>query len=142
MSVVPPERVYQRVLHWADRDAVTGCLVSRYSVASHGYAQVGWIEAGVRTVTLCHLVVWRFTEGLVPKGMTVDHTCHNRRCAERSHLRLLTNLQNARRNGPGDWALDGSCKHGHDEKFWKPKEDGVRTKGYCSECRKRYYRPH
>lgn len=108
---ISPERVYQRVIHWADR-ADSGCLVSRYSVGSHGYAQVGWVEDGRKTVTLCHRVVWEHVHGPVPVGMTVDHVCHNARCVEESHLRLLSNFENARRTNGRDWPL-GECANGH-----------------------------
>jgi len=107
-----PTRVYERITHWAERDEATGCLVSKYSTGSHGYAQIGWHEAGSRTVTLCHLALWRYEEGPIPDGYTVDHECKNKRCVERSHLRLLTNHENARRTHGRDWPL-GYCVNGH-----------------------------
>src|SRR5262249_31460359 len=109
-----PERVYQRLIHWADREEPTGFLVSRYSVGSHGYAQIGWQEGGHRTVTIAHRALWIYVHGEIPEGMTVDHICRVRRCVEITHLRLLTNSDNGRRNHPdyGDWPL-GQCRHGH-----------------------------
>lgn len=101
-----------RVLDNIDRDPGTLCLISRYSVASHGYAQVGWQEHGSRFVTLAHRVAWVGTHGPIPENMTVDHLCHNRKCVNVGHMRLLPNFENARRNGPGDWPLD-QCKNGH-----------------------------
>lgn len=121
---------HQRIMDRSDLND-DGCRISRYSVGSHGYAQA-W--DGV-TVVLAHRIVWEWHHGPIPEGMTVDHICHAQKCVEIEHLRLITNLQNARRNGPGDWPLDGTCKHGHDESWWKPKEVGVRTKGYCHACR-------
>ena len=107
-----PERVFLRVMEHADRMLDT-CLISRYSIGSHGYAQVGWNEGGERIVTLCHLVVWRYLEGEISEGMTVDHqVCHQRLCIERSHLRLLSNFENARRTFGRDWPL-GECVQGH-----------------------------
>lgn len=61
---------YYRVTEWADRDESTGCLVSRYSVGSHGYAQATDGDGP----TLAHLIVWRYVNGPIPKGMTVDLT--------------------------------------------------------------------
>jgi len=108
-----PERVYQRVIHWADRDEETGCLVSRYSVGSHGYAQVGWYEDGREKLTLCHRVVWIHEKGPLAPGYTVDHVeCRNRKCVELTHLRTLTNFDNARRTSGRDWPL-GQCINGH-----------------------------
>jgi hypothetical protein len=121
-------RAYQRVIQHADRDETTGCLISRYSVGSHGYAQ-----AFDGKVTLAHLVVWRYVNGPVEDGMTVDHqVCHNRRCVEITHLRLLPNLENARRTDGRDWPL-GLCAQGHDESWWMPKT-ATNKKGYCYAC--------
>lgn len=125
------EAAYQRIVHWADR--VDDCLVSRYSVGSHGYAQA-WDG---NTVVLAHRVVWERENGPIPSGWTVDHEeCRNRKCVEITHLRLITNLDNARRNKAGrDWPIgSGECIRGHSESFWRPKGP-VRKKGYCSACR-------
>lgn len=130
-----PERVKERILHWADRDPATGCLVSRYSVAGHGYAQIGWVENGKHYMTTCHRAIWIATHGPIPEGMTVDHDeCRNRKCVEVTHLRLLPNLDNARRHSGRDWPLDGGCVHGHDASLWRPKTD-TNKKGYCHGCR-------
>jgi hypothetical protein len=42
-----------------------------------------------------HAVAWAVANGPVPKGMEVDHTCHNRDCIAVEHLRLVTHKQNA-----------------------------------------------
>ena len=42
--------------------------------------------------------------------MTVDHKCHNRVCCNPSHLRLLTNVENATDNLQG---RKTHCPHGH-----------------------------
>ena len=111
-----------------------GCLNCTYSLGSHGYPQAWDGE----TVVLAHRIVWEHHHGPVPEGMTVDHrqdVCGNKRCVEIEHLRLLTNLDNARRNATGrDWPLDGRCVRGHDAKWWKPKGP-TRQKGYCHGCR-------
>jgi hypothetical protein len=47
--------------------------------------------------------------------MTVDHAqsvCTSRRCVRKEHLRLLTNLENARRTDGRDWKV-GVCIEGH-----------------------------
>jgi hypothetical protein len=103
-------RHVERTLAHADRDA-RGCLVSRYSTGSHGYAQA-WDGS---TVVLAHRLVWEGEHDPIPDGMTVDHRDHcNRKCIEISHLRLITNYQNARRNR-GDANPDLTvCLNGHD----------------------------
>lgn len=126
------EAAYQRIIHWCDR-AEDGCLVSRYSTGSHGYAQA-WDGA---TVVLAHRIVWEWHHGPIPKGMTVDHKeCRHRKCIEILHLRLITNLENARRNRrrDGTWPVDGRCLRGHDASEWRPKSD-TRKKGYCRLCK-------
>ncbi len=114
-----------------------GCHVSTYSLGSHGYPQVGWTEEGRRFVTLVHLVVWRATRGQIPTGCTVDHQCKLKRCMRADHLRLLPNLENARRTSGRDWPL-GFCAQGHpDAEYWRPSGLG-RKKGYCAACKATY----
>lgn len=128
---------YTRIMSRTQRQP-SGCLDCNYSTGSHGYPQC-W--DGV-TVTLAHRIVWEWHHGPIPGGMTVDHKdCHNRRCVEIAHLRLITNLHNARRNhvtrGDAAWPINGKCLHGHDDAIhWRPKVKGVRLKGYCAECRR------
>jgi hypothetical protein len=130
-----PERVCERVLAKVVMGP-NGCHISTYSVASHGYAQVGWTDERGRTVTLAHRAAWTGVHGPIPLGMTVDHTCpvRNRRCVRIDHLRLLPNLENARRTDGRDWDL-GRCINGHSHELWRPKTE-QRTKGYCVLCRR------
>lgn len=116
VPLVIPERVARRAATHYVLDEETGCHVSTYSVASHGYAQIGWQEPGWERsrMTLCHRAAWVYANGTqIPDGMTIDHVCHNRRCVNPNHLRLLTNFENARRtNRYEDWPI-GQCRHGH-----------------------------
>lgn len=125
------EQAYRRVIASADRDLETGCLISRYSTGSHNYAQAWDGE----TVVLAHRIVWEHERGPIPEGMTVDHICHNRKCVDIVHLRMLSNLDNSRRNRTrDDWPL-GQCVNGHDDAtYWRPKGP-TRVKGYCHACR-------
>lgn len=109
------------------------CHLSTYSVGSHGYAQVGWVEDGKTLMTLCHRVIWAWHYGPIAEGMTVDHLCKNRRCVRLLHLRVISNLENARRTSGRDWPL-GQCINGHlDSENWVPSGAG-RAKGYCRKC--------
>lgn len=127
-----PERVIERVLTKVVMGP-RGCHISTYSVGSHGYAQVGWGYRDDRVVALAHRVMWTWFRGAIPQGMTVDHTCKNRRCVRLMHLRLLPNLENARRTDGRDWPL-GQCVNGHpDDQYWRP-SGPARIKGYCSAC--------
>ena len=96
-----------------------GCFISTYSTASHGYAQIGWVNPGDRrsSMTLCHRAAWVYYHGTqIPDGMTIDHMCHNRRCVNPDHLRLLSNYENARRTAGRDWPI-GQCINGHPNKY-------------------------
>jgi len=109
--------------------------ISNYSVASHGYAQVGW-SGPERGMTTAHRAAWVHHFGH-PGDQVVDHRnfCGEHRCVRPDHLRLLSNLDNARRTFGRDWPK-GRCINGHDhETYWRPKGP-ERAKGYCSECRK------
>jgi hypothetical protein len=117
-SVVIPERVARRALTNVERQP-DGCWISRYSTASHGYAQVGWSipkaerRNGARNaMVLAHRAAWTAVNGQVPMGMTLDHTCKVRRCVNPDHLRLLPNYENARRTSGRDWPM-GQCANGH-----------------------------
>lgn len=41
-----------------------------------------------------HQAVWLEFVGPIPKGMKIDHRCHNPGCARLEHLRLVTHKQN------------------------------------------------
>lgn len=121
---------YARIIAHADRSP-NGCLISRYSLGSHGYPQA-WDG---RTVVLAHRLVWTYQNGRIDDGLTVDHTCKTRTCLEITHLRLIPNLENARRTSGRDWEL-GKCVRGHDDATnWRAKGP-TRAKGYCAECRR------
>ena len=105
-----PDRVLARIFQRCT--SVGDCLVSTYSVGSHGYAQVGWHDQtrGRSVMVLVHRAAWELLRGPIPAGMTVDHICRNRRCLSIDHLRLVSNEDNARDNGQ---SRRTHCPHGH-----------------------------
>jgi hypothetical protein len=126
--VVIPERVKERAHERWEADG--DCWISTYSVASHGYAQIGWQNNGKeRHVVLAHRASWEHINGPVPQGMTIDHLCKQRRCVNPGHLRVLDNFENARRTRGRDWPL-GECANGHSSEYLKD-YDGRR---HCSIC--------
>lgn len=140
-----PARVAERAFLRHEVSA-NGCWISKYSTASHGYAQIGWQDNGSRSVVLAHRAAWTHVNGQVPVGMTLDHLCKERRCVNPAHLRILSNFENSRRNQGDDWPL-GECRNGHVNAQYVP--DKRRSKsgrvyiGYrCIECRRDYQRRH
>lgn len=101
MSTFIPKAAARRALERCT-PGPSGCLISSYSTGSHGYAQIGWrLSNGKNRMTTAHRAAWvAHTGEQIPDGMTVDHVCHVRRCVNPAHLRLLSNLANARDNRP------------------------------------------
>lgn len=126
-----PERITARAIGRVTGPTETGCLISTYSVGSHGYAQIGWQKGEERTMTLVHRVVWIAAHGPIPDGMTVDHMCKRRTCVNVEHLRLLSNYENARRTSGRDWPV-GRCAHGHPNSRAHTQPSGKRI---CLDCR-------
>ena len=136
--IIIPERVAARA---ATRFVVDerGCHISTYSVASHGYAQIGWADGDYRQVVTAHRAAWVHVNGQIPEGMTVDHLCKGRRCVNVDHLRLLSNYENARRTSGRDWPL-GECVNGHsnDHLFLADGGRKVRCRICVQETQRRY----
>lgn len=134
-KIVIPERVAKRAAtKYVENE--DGCWISTYSVASHGYAQIGWQDPGYRQVVTAHRAAWvYFTGEQIPEGMTIDHTCKNRACVNPDHLRMTTNFENARRTYGRDWKM-GECANGHSNENleW----DGQRYR--CKPCNLLYQR--
>ena len=141
-SVPVPERVSERAITNVDKRE-DGCWISRYSVASHGYSQIGWQTKTSRHVVLGHRAAWVHVNGQVPLGMTLDHTCKERRCVNPEHLRALPNFENARRIDGMDWPM-GTCANGHSSEHLMDvhsrlnKAGGRRVGKGCSVCYRLY----
>lgn len=114
-----------------------GCFISTYSVSTHGYAQVGWgNKRDGHSGTTAHRAAWTHVNGQIPDGMTIDHTCKNRRCVNVDHLRMLTNYENARRTAGRDWPL-GECVNGHPNSELVVVDGGRIKCGICNKAARR-----
>jgi HNH endonuclease len=133
-----PERVARRAFE-AWELSPSGCRISTYSVASHGYAQIGWKDEGRMTGTTAQRAAWTYKNGQIPPGLTVDHLCKNRRCVNVDHLRLLTNYENGRRTAGRDWPV-GECANGHPNSELIIADGGRRTR--CRLCRNQHQRTY
>lgn len=128
-----PDRVKERAAtKWVESG---DCWISAYSTGSHGYAQVGWQDAGQTAAVLAHRASWEHHHGPVPTGHTLDHLCKQRRCVNPEHLRILPNFDNARRTFGRDWPL-GQCANGHSDSFIKlySRGAGKPRRRRCSIC--------
>ena len=57
-----------------------------------GYGQIA-VSGRIRA--MAHRVSYEWSKGPIPEGMFLDHTCHNRKCVNPDHLRVVTTKQNA-----------------------------------------------
>ena len=69
-----------------------GCWIYRGCTNNYGYCLI----MVNKKLQYAHRLSYEFYKGTIPEGMTVDHTCFNRRCINPDHLRLLSNRDNAR----------------------------------------------
>ena len=72
------------------RDAESGYLLYMGRLDENGYARISCQGKN----RIGSDAVYEMVYGPIPEGYEVDHICHNRRCVEPSHLRLLTHRQN------------------------------------------------
>ena len=135
-----PERVkFRASSKWV---AEGECMISTYSVGSHGYAQIGWQSRFERATVLAHRASWEYTMGPVPEGYTLDHVCKNHRCVNVAHLRILPNYENARRTSGRDWPL-GQCVNGHPNSELREYSVGAgKTKLRCRLCAREWQRTY
>lgn len=112
MAVQIPQRVLDRIWQRIDVREADDCWPWKLSIGSHGYGQIGWGRSGEeRGMVTAHRAAWTAANGPIPEDLTVDHLCRNRVCCNPAHLRLLTNLENARDNG---MASRTHCPRGHE----------------------------
>jgi hypothetical protein len=75
------------------KDPLTGCWNWTKTLFSNGYAV--WFDGHKQT--LAHRFLWERLNGKIPKGMTLDHLCRNRKCVNPDHLEIVTRGENVRR---------------------------------------------
>lgn len=97
-----------------------------------------------------HRLSYEIFKGSIPKGLTVDHLCCNRKCCNPDHLEVVTRGENARR-GKGleithnKRRLRTHCKNGHEytsenTRIDNSKGRNARVCRICAKLKTRQYR--
>lgn len=95
--------VVERIMERVQVDPVTGCWLWQGCITSWGY---GVVYDGPNQLRV-HRVIYAHHRGPIPKGLDVDHVCHNedkscaggkscihRRCVNPDHLRAASRRDN------------------------------------------------
>jgi len=124
------DRLMKRITRTAD-----GCWVWNGS-RDGGYGKVK-VDGCMWRV---HRLTYTLLVGPIPEGLTIDHLCRNKLCANPAHLEPVTNLENMRRSLPYRtphantyWATKTHCPRNHP---YDAENTGVTKKGgrICRRC--------
>jgi len=96
---------------------------------SGGYG-LFYIIGGNGRYLMAHRVSYEIEYGTIPKGLELDHLCHNKSCVNPGHLEAVTHIINMQRRLPFR-GQNIYCKHGH---VFDSIYHGVR---HCSICDRR-----
>lgn len=102
------ERIRTRITH----DPVTDCWNWTGGVAGQGYGTV--YDHTRQGKVYVHRAMYERFIGPIPPGLTIDHLCKNKRCANPAHMEVVTRGENARRGSGADWQRrKTTCPRGH-----------------------------
>lgn len=128
------ERLEEKLTH----EPNTGCILWIGSSDKDGYGKIFYNKRHRRT----HCVVYELTNGPIPKGHLIQHSCDNPGCCNIIHLSLgtpLTNMRDKVKKGRlmNQYTNATHCKHGHEFNYINTKNYG--GKRACCLCiAKRY----
>lgn len=78
---------------WAKVDKSGDCWTWTGSRSSTGYGNIGE-GAPSKRVLSAHRLSYEMANGKAPKGLVIDHKCHNRACVNPDHLQAVPQKMN------------------------------------------------
>jgi hypothetical protein len=81
---------------WSKVDKSGECWVWTASTGRFGYGQFMTVEDGMRRNNKAHRFAWELTNGPIPAGKLVLHSCDNPACVKPAHLFLGSQDDNMR----------------------------------------------
>ena len=90
---VPTPKIPDRIWNKLTNERMTGCWLWQGYVVRNGYGQVRMGKSN----RYVHRVVYELLKGPIPDGLTLDHLCRIRRCANPEHLEPVTGKENCLR---------------------------------------------
>jgi len=163
----PKKRIQQpyKIIMWLRTSVMVGTDEECWPVIGakafvekqNGYSVVSQHINGKQKNTGGHRIMWELFNGPIPKGMVIDHMCHNeavkrgeclgnnvcqhRRCVNPSHLVLATQDENKSRGVAGPLENIGLCRNKLHE--WIPENILVeKNRRRCKLCNRELYKKH
>jgi len=81
----------------------TGCHIWTGAIKTSGY---GCISIN-KKVHYAHRLAYEQTNGPIPDGLVIDHTCHRKACVNPAHMQAVTTKQNSENVGKPARAASG-----------------------------------
>ena len=110
----------------------SGCWQWTGAINRHGY---GKLTVNAKTAQ-AHRVSYELFRGAIPNGLSIDHLCRNRACANPAHMEPVETRTNTLRgiSHVAARAIQTHCKHGHE--FTAENTYLWRTSRICKACAK------
>ena len=135
--VKPPKRrpLEERFWQYVQKGSDDECWEWTGQVGHHRYGTL--YDTDRKRHNVAHRISYELFVGSIPKGLTIDHLCRNRRCVNPAHLEAVTMRENVLRSD-GPTAINARkthCLNGHpyDEENTLVSARGGRD---CRTCRR------